>query len=108
MIPGDTNNGQWTKKDFQKKFLMEFSKGKTMTSQEIVLAAGSRCYGGMLRSFRLGGYAKVLLSHGDHEAGDNPCKFLIEFFTKKRPKYIPIHSLSHNNPILVHFFRESW
>ena len=108
MIPGDTNNGQWTKKDFQKKFLMEFSKGKTMTSQEIVLAAGSRCYGGMLRSFRLGGYAKVLLSHGDHEAGDNPCKFLVEFFTKKRPKYIPIHSLSHNNPILVHFFRESW
>ena len=79
MIPGDTNSGQWTKERFQRDFQKAIGN-ENMTAKEIVLAAGSRCYGGMLRSFRLGGYAKVLLSQGDHEAGDNPCKFFIEYF----------------------------
>jgi hypothetical protein len=71
-IAGDTNSGPWTRNDFQQRF--QNFLGKRMTESEIVLEAGKRCYQGMLHSFRLGGYAKVLLAHGDHEAGDNPWK----------------------------------
>lgn len=72
MIAGDTNSGPWTRPDFQRRFQEDV--GRQMTESEIVLEAGKRCYAGMLHSFRLGGYAKVLLAHGDHEAGDNPWK----------------------------------
>mmetsp|Transcript_9756 Transcript_9756/g.18332 ORF Transcript_9756/g.18332 Transcript_9756/m.18332 type:complete len:962 (-) Transcript_9756:1208-4093(-) len=72
MIAGDTNSGAWTRESFQKRLSNDV--GRQMTPSEIVLEAGRRCYGGMLHSFRLGGYAKVLLAHGDHEAGDNPWK----------------------------------
>ena len=73
LIPGDTNSGGWTRDSFKERFLGATGE-KYMSPQEIVLAAGSRCYGGMLRTFRVAGYAQVLLAHGDHEAGDNPCK----------------------------------
>ena len=72
MIPGDTNAGQWGRFDLKTK-LSKLS-GENLTKKETVLEAGKRCYGGMLNSFRLGGYSKILLSHGDHEAGDNPWK----------------------------------
>lgn len=74
LIPGDTNNGGWTQRSFQKKFLQEIGKDK-MSAENIVLEAGRRCYGGMLRTFRVAGYSQVLLAHGDHEAGDNACKY---------------------------------
>lgn len=76
MIPGDTNNGGWTKKSFMEKFT-EFT-GMDLDFKDIVLRAGHNCYTGMLKSFRLSGYSRVLLAHGDHEAGDNPCKYLLK------------------------------
>jgi hypothetical protein len=72
IIAGDTNSGKWIRAEFQTR--LQNALGKQMTDSEIVLEAGKRCYAGMLHSFRLGGYAKVLLAHGDHEAGDNPWK----------------------------------
>lgn len=68
LIPGDTNAGQWHKPQLRKT-LGDLLHGEPLTPQQTVLEAGKRCYGGMLNAFRLGGYANVLLSHGDHEAG---------------------------------------
>ena len=68
LIPGDTNAGQWDRTNLRST--LSGLTGNNLTSQETVLEAGKRCYGGMLNSFRIGGYAKILLAHGDHEAGE--------------------------------------
>jgi len=45
--------------------------GKNLSREEVVLTAGDRCYGGLLSSFRFGGYPNVIVAIGDHELGDN-------------------------------------
>ncbi len=66
-IAGDTNAGAWDRIKF--KQMLSIDVGYELNATEAVLEGGRRCYGGMLTLFRQGGYSKVLLAHGDHEAG---------------------------------------
>lgn len=43
--------------------------GANVSREEVVIKAGDRCYGGLLSSFHMGGYPKVLAAIGDHELG---------------------------------------
>ena len=47
------------------------STGQNLSRESIVLEAGDRCYGGLLSTFRFGGYPNVIVAIGDHELGDN-------------------------------------
>ena len=68
LMAGDTNAGAWDRTVFKRALATDMGK-EDLTREEAVLEAGRRCYGGMMSSFRHGGYSKVLLAHGDHEAG---------------------------------------
>ena len=72
LIPGDTNAGFWSTESFRK--LMSEDVGYDVTNEFAVHEAGRRCYKGVLDTFRKGGYWRVLIAVGDHEAGDNPWK----------------------------------
>jgi len=104
LIPGDTNSGKWDKYSFQQKFLQDIGK-ENMTDEDIVLEAGRRCYGGMLRTFRVAGYAKVLLAHGDHEAGDNSCKSLS---SERVILNSTRHTVHFHSTIVLSITRENW
>ncbi len=67
LIPGDTNAGFWSTEAFRER--MSEDIGYSVTNEFAVLEAGRRCYGGVLDTFRKGGYWKVLVAFGDHEAG---------------------------------------
>jgi hypothetical protein len=67
MIPGDTNAGFWDKGGFRKR--MEQKLGSNISQREAVFWGGNFCYGGMFSSVRAGGYSKILIVFGDHEAG---------------------------------------
>ena len=67
LIPGDTNAGFWAKESFREE--MSADIGYPISQENAVLEAGKRCYKGLLSSFRHGGYWKVLVAFGDHEAG---------------------------------------
>ena len=104
LIPGDTNSGSWDKYSFQQKFLQDIGK-ENMTDEDIVLEAGRRCYGGMLRTFRVAGYAKVLLAHGDHEAGDNSCKSLS---SERVILNSTRHTVHFHSTIILSITRDNW
>lgn len=72
IIPGDTNAGFWSTESFRQ--LMSEDVGYEVTNEFAVHEAGRRCYKGVLDTFRKGGYWRVLIAVGDHEAGDNPWK----------------------------------
>ena len=72
---GDTNAGFWDTDSFAIE--MNTFLGTNVSREEIVIEAGDRCYGGLLSSFHMGGYSKVLAAIGDHELGKY--KLLIVF-----------------------------
>lgn len=72
---GDTNAGFWDTDSFAME--MNTFLGTNISREEVVIEAGDRCYGGLLSSFHMGGYSKVLAAIGDHELGE--CTFLIFF-----------------------------
>ncbi len=81
-IAGDTNAGAWDRIKF--KQMISKDVGHYLNATEAVLEGGRRCYGGMLTLFRQGGYSKILLAHGDHEAGvyeeDDRMLYLYTFY----------------------------
>ncbi len=66
LMPGDSNTGHWERSGFIK------NNFPGATPQEAILQAGKLCYGGMIDSFKKGGYSKLIMAVGDHEVGDNP------------------------------------
>jgi len=66
LMPGDSNGGHWDRPGFIK------NNFPGATPEESILEAGRLCYSGMIRSFREGGYSKLIMAVGDHEMGDNP------------------------------------
>lgn len=68
MVPGDTNSGTWHTSEFRKRLGEKLGWDVTKVNNAILLG-GYFCYTGMTSILRAGGYSKLLIAMGDHEAG---------------------------------------
>jgi hypothetical protein len=70
LASGDTNSGVWYPHHFSKA--LNNMMGSKLKPAEVIMEAGRRCYSGLMKSFRLGGFWNLIMAVGDHELGDNP------------------------------------